>query len=50
MSDTKYECPVCLTVAEWTDGTTVEAGQERDEFWCQTCGNETPLDQCAKRD
>ena len=39
-----YECPVCCRIAPWTDGRSVQAGDERDEFWCQTCGTETPLE------
>lgn len=39
-----YECPVCYRWAPWTDGTVKAVGDERDEFWCQTCGEETPLD------
>ena len=30
----RYRCPRCSTVARWTD---------EDEFWCQTCGAETPM-------
>jgi hypothetical protein len=40
----KYECPKCCRVAEWTDGTVKAMGDERDEFWCQFCGAETPLE------
>jgi hypothetical protein len=39
-----YECPVCCRIAPWTDGRSVQAGDECDEFWCQTCGTETPLE------
>lgn len=41
---TLYRCPRCYRVSQWTDGTSVAAGDERDEFWCQTCGKETPLE------
>jgi hypothetical protein len=42
-----YECPQCSHVAAWTDGRMVSAGDEADEFWCQTCGAEVPLGSCA---
>lgn len=42
----QYRCPRCSRAAEWTDGTMVAAGDERDEYWCQTCGEETPLKDC----
>jgi len=38
-----YQCPRCDRVAPWTDGQSREAGDGTDEFWCQTCGAETPL-------
>lgn len=41
---TLYRCPRCYRVAQWTDGTSVGAGDERDEFWCQTCGEEIFLE------
>jgi DNA-directed RNA polymerase subunit RPC12/RpoP len=41
-----YRCPRCSRAAAWTDGTMVAAGDERDEYWCQTCGEETPLEDC----
>jgi predicted RNA-binding Zn-ribbon protein involved in translation (DUF1610 family) len=43
-----YECPQCCRVAPWTDGRSVKAGDEVDEYWCQTCGAEVPLAACAK--
>jgi hypothetical protein len=46
--DVRYECPVCCRVAPWTDGRSVAAGDEADEFWCQTCGAESPLSACGK--
>jgi hypothetical protein len=44
---TLYECPQCSRVAAWTDGRMVSAGDEVDEFWCQTCGAEVPLSACT---
>lgn len=42
MGEPRYECPTCLCVAPWTDGTLAEDGLP-EVFWCQTCGAETPL-------
>ncbi len=46
----RYRCPQCSTVARWTDGViagfdTAMSGEpaSEDEFWCQTCGAETPM-------
>lgn len=39
----EYECPVCRRWGAWTDGRTIAAGDPRDEYWCQTCGEESPL-------
>lgn len=50
MAEPLYECPECFRVAPWTDGTVAEMGDERDEFWCQTCGAETPLARCRRVD
>lgn len=41
-----YRCPRCSQAGEWTDGMSVDAGDERDEYWCQTCGEESPLSDC----
>lgn len=41
-----YRCPRCSQPGEWTDGTVEAAGDERDEYWCQHCGEETPLEGC----
>lgn len=43
-----YECPRCSNIAPWTDGTTRKAGDKRDEFWCQNCGAESPLEDCRE--
>lgn len=43
---TKYRCPRCSQAGEWTDGMSVAAGDERDEYWCQYCGEESPLTDC----
>jgi hypothetical protein len=32
-------CPRCARVSRWTDGT-------ETDFWCPTCGLETPADLC----
>lgn len=42
-----YRCPVCEHAAPWTDGTIRAAGDPESEFWCQTCGAESPLSSCA---
>lgn len=42
-----YECPQCSRAAQWTNGRSVKAGDDVDEFWCQTCGSEIPLATCA---
>lgn len=47
-AEPEYECPTCFTIAPWTDGTVKAKGDERDEFWCQTCGFETPLEECRQ--
>lgn len=41
-----FTCPSCDRSAPWTDGRSKEAGDEVDEFWCQTCGTESPLESC----
>ena len=46
MAETLYRCPQCCRVAPWTDGTVANDFGEQDEFWCQTCGAETPLSLC----
>ncbi|MGW0656457.1 hypothetical protein ACWD4T_48340 [Streptomyces umbrinus] len=43
-----YECPQCSRMAPWTDGRMRTCGDPEDEFWCQTCGAETPLSTCAR--
>jgi len=48
VNDPLFRCPRCSTAAPWTDGRTREAGSDIDEFWCQTCGAETPLDDMEK--
>jgi hypothetical protein len=49
MKEDLYQCPQCSAPpAPWTDGTVKAEGDERDEFWCQTCGWETPLDECLR--
>jgi DNA-directed RNA polymerase subunit RPC12/RpoP len=47
MADMKrYRCPRCSQAGEWTDGTVKALGDERDEYWCQYCGEESPLEDC----
>jgi hypothetical protein len=41
LDEVDYECPRCFRVAPWTDGI-----ENVPEFWCQTCGAETPLNDC----
>jgi protein gp37 len=43
-----YQCPQCDRSAAWTDGRSLAAGDEVDEYWCQTCGAETPLVGCEQ--
>lgn len=43
----QYECPRCFTIAPWTDGTVKAEGAVCDEFWCQNCGHEVPLEDCC---
>jgi hypothetical protein len=44
----QYRCPRCSQAGEWTDGTVAALGSERDEYWCQYCGEETPLEDCER--
>jgi DNA-directed RNA polymerase subunit RPC12/RpoP len=44
----KYRCPRCSQALHWTDGKSTEAGDEVDEYWCQYCGEESPLADCEK--
>jgi hypothetical protein len=44
-----YVCPRCMVAGEWTDGTSVAAGDECDEYWCQHCGEESPLEDCEHK-
>lgn len=44
-----YRCPGCDHIAPWTDGTSRAAGDAADEFWCRTCGRETPLASCDRQ-
>lgn len=45
-----YECPRCSRPGAWTDGLVAAEGDPLDEFWCQTCGAETPLANCRRID
>jgi hypothetical protein len=38
-----FTCPQCDEPAKWTDGRSLRAGDEVNEFWCTRCGAETPL-------
>src|SRR5690606_3134394 len=38
-----YGCSACGRSGAWTDGRAVRLGDDVDEYWCQTCGAETPL-------
>jgi hypothetical protein len=42
-----YECPSCCRVAPWLNGRSTKAGDDADEFWCQTCGTESPISACG---
>ncbi len=33
-----FECPKCSHVGRYTDGTSIELGDDADEYWCQTLG------------
>jgi hypothetical protein len=46
----EFQCPACETWALWTDGQMAEDGDGPDEFWCQTCGAESLLRNCARRE
>lgn len=37
------QCDACQYESPWTDGRSRAAGDEVDEFWCQVCGHENPL-------
>lgn len=41
-----FRCPKCQQVGRYTDGTSVELGDEADEYWCQVCGAQVPLHEC----
>lgn len=43
-----FVCPMCQRAGEWTDGTVKKSGDQRDEYWCQTCGAQTPLAWCER--
>jgi predicted RNA-binding Zn-ribbon protein involved in translation (DUF1610 family) len=45
-----FECPRCGRQGPWTNGRSVEAGDEVDEYWCQVCGAESPLSACEPFD
>ncbi|MFG3340559.1 DUF433 domain-containing protein [Glycomyces sp. NPDC048151] len=45
----EYCCPQCDRWAEWTDGLQASDGEDLDEFWCQTCGAQTSLDDMDSR-
>lgn len=45
----EYECPSCCRWASWTNGRSIGAGDEVEEFWCQVCGTESPLVACERR-
>lgn len=44
----RYVCPACFRAAPWADGMSKKSGDDRDEFWCPTCGTESPLQDCEK--
>lgn len=46
----EYQCPACFRWAPWTDGVEAKDGDGEDQFWCQTCGSETLLDRCERRE
>lgn len=45
-----YRCPRCSQTGEWANGTMVANGSERNEYWCETCGEESPLEDCERID
>jgi DNA-directed RNA polymerase subunit RPC12/RpoP len=52
--ETEFRCPDCNRWAPWTDGIEAdedeaEDGNEADEFWCQTCGSQTELENMESR-
>lgn len=46
-SEDLFECPKCRRWGPWTDGTAKELGDAHDEFWCQTCGAQSPVSECT---
>ena len=38
-----FECPYCARSGRWTDGQDKALGGEVNEYWCQVCGEESPL-------
>lgn len=42
-----YGCPACGQSGAWTDGRAIRLGDDVDEYWCQTCGAETPMSACT---
>lgn len=46
---TEYRCPNCDRWALWTDGIEESDDEGPSEFWCQTCGDETPLESMDSR-
>jgi len=45
----EYRCPQCSRWGKWTDGVEESDDDTPDEFWCQTCGAETPIERMDSR-
>lgn len=43
-----YLCPECEQAREWTDGKSTHSGDDTDEYWCQVCGAEVPIEACTE--
>lgn len=47
-SEPRYRCHRCSQPGRWTDVTVRALGDDHDEYWCQVCGEETPLEDCEQ--
>jgi protein gp37 len=42
-----FECSVCCRSGLWNNGRSIAAGDEVNEYWCQVCGAEVPIEGCT---
>ncbi|MEU5156785.1 hypothetical protein [Glycomyces sp. NPDC021274] len=47
--ETEYRCPNCDRWAPWTDGVIDGDDEDVAEFWCQTCGCQTAVEDMESR-